>query len=75
MSPAERTAAPHRSTISRRRERQGLVCLKTWHDDAHLSAILVGAGFLPAHLADNKPAKERALEAYIAAGRAAEFDV
>ncbi|MFD1987979.1 hypothetical protein ACFSOZ_36785 [Mesorhizobium newzealandense] len=64
-----------RSTVSRQKAKAGLVCLRTWHDEAHVSALLVGAGFLPAHLADDKEAIARALEAYIAAGEAALFDV
>jgi hypothetical protein len=70
MSAADRMP---RWQLSRQRSRQGLIGLRTWHDEAHITALL--KDYLEPNLADDKQAIERALERYIAAGRAAEFDV
>ena len=66
---------PSRYTICRQRERDGLIVLKTVHDEAHLTSLLISAGELPRNQADDKQAIEKALERYIASGKAAEFDV
>lgn len=72
--PATSNVAP-RWKLSRQRARDGQIVLKTVHDEVHISALLLGAGFLPANKADDRKAIEKALEAYIAAGKPALFDV
>ncbi|TRC92187.1 hypothetical protein FJV76_29325 [Mesorhizobium sp. WSM4303] len=64
-----------RSCLSKRRKKLGLIVLKTVHDEAHVTALLTSAGQLPINLAEDKAEIEKALERYIAAGKAAEFDV
>ncbi|WP_292327051.1 hypothetical protein [Mesorhizobium sp.] len=69
------SASPKRWQLARERERQGLIVLQIVVGDAHVSALLTGAGYLDPLKADDKKAIARALERYIAAGRVAEFDV
>ncbi|RWO51026.1 hypothetical protein [Mesorhizobium sp.] len=64
---------PHRSTIGRRRKRQGLTYLGIWVDEAHVTALV--KQYLDPNLADERHEIERALEAYLADGKAAEFDI
>lgn len=70
---AKTAEKPKHWQLSRQRARQGLIGLRTWHDETHITALL--KEYLDPNLADDKQAIERALERYIAAGRAAEFDV
>jgi hypothetical protein len=50
------------------------MCLRVWVDEVEVPDLLVIAGHLPAHLADDKKAIEKALESYLRAGRAATFE-
>lgn len=67
--------APSRTTLWRHGKRdQGLISLRIWVHELEVPDLLVQAGYLPAHLADDKKAIERALEAYLRAGRAATLE-